>query len=102
MRCAGPKKEHTVILRTRGWAIISAVKVGAFSREQDTKFKTPSGKPASWKASITMEWHLGLYSEDLRTTVFPARIGAMTALNARVIGAFHGAMLYLSAESAST
>lgn len=75
----------------------SAVRAGEFSREQDTKFKTPSGRPASWKASTIMEWHLGLYSEDLRTTVFPARRGTITALNASVIGAFHGAMLNLSA-----
>ena len=77
--------------------MMPAVKAGAFSREQETKFKTPLGRPASWKASTIMEWHLGLYSEDLRTTVFPARMGTMTALNASVIGAFHGAMLNLSA-----
>jgi hypothetical protein len=31
--------------------------------------------------------------------VFPAKIGAITALNARVVGAFHGAMLNLSAST---
>lgn len=88
-----------MILRTCGWAIISAVKAGAVSLDIEMKLSTPGGNPASWKSSTTIAWLLGLYSDDLSTTVFPHRIGNPTARIDNANAPFHGAMANLQYDS---
>lgn len=85
----------TLIWRTAGWAIICAIRTGALFVDNEIKFRTPAGKPASSNSSTTSAWDLGVSSDVLRTIVLPHKIGAAMALMVRAIGAFHGAIARL-------
>lgn len=93
------KPGRTLIFRTSGWAMISAVRAGAVSFDMEIKLRTPGGSPASSKSSTTIAWLLGLYSEDLRTIVLPHKMGTEIARKESVKGAFQGAMAKLKVAS---
>jgi hypothetical protein len=80
-----------LIRRTGRMPMISSVLAGASCVENMRKFRTPLGIPASMKASTTVRWVRGEYSDALRMTVFPQINGVAMALKERVMGAFHGA-----------
>lgn len=99
----------TFILRTAGWAMISADLGGESTLRVEMMFRTPFGSPAftnqisvsaanlpralrrtSCRSSAISACERGLDSDDLRTTVLPQMIGTANARTVSAVGTFQG------------
>ena len=75
------------ILSTPGWST-SAAPVG--SPGPVTTLTTPGGKPASTTSSARASVDVGVISDGLTTTVFPAASAGKSFQPSRPSGVFHG------------